>query len=138
MKKYLRNNMNLFDKVEWVKQLSSEAIGITDNVILKKMLRRLCDKSKISTKKYGVARFSQQELILDQLLKDNEVSPRSAYRWFSLLQVPENVRQLGQECKISQNEIVRLSRNERLRSDPEHEKQGKEILQDILRLVEAM
>ncbi|MDP3699236.1 MAG: hypothetical protein Q8R47_06665 [Nanoarchaeota archaeon] len=138
MKKYLRNNMNLFDKVEWVKQLSSEAIGVTDNIILKKMLRRLCDKSKVSAMKYGVLRFSQQELILDQLLKDNEVSPRSAYRWFSLLQVPENVRQLGEECKISQNEIMHLSSNERLKSDPEHEKLGKEILQDIIRIVEMM
>ena len=138
MKKYLRNNMNLFDKVEWIKLLSSEAIGVNDNVILKKMLRRLCDKSKISTLKYGVLRFSQQELILDQLLKDNEVSPRSAYRWFSLLYVPKNVRQLGEECKISQNEIIRLSRKERLKSDLEHEKLGKEILQDIIRIVEMM
>lgn len=138
MKKYLRNNMNLFDKVEWVKKLSSEAIGVSDEVILKKMLRRLCDKGRVSTKKYGVARFSQQELLLGQLLKDQEVSPRSAYRWFRLLKVSENVRQLGENCQISQNEIARLSRNERLKSDPEHEKLGKEILRDIIKLVEAM
>ena len=36
MKKYLRNNMNLFDKVEWVKKLASEAIGVSDEAVLKK------------------------------------------------------------------------------------------------------
>ena len=138
MKKYLRNNMNLFDKVEWVKKLASEAIGVSDEAVLKKMLRHLWHKGSVGTKKYGVLRFSQQEIILDQLLKSNEVSPRSAYRWFSLIKVPEEVCELGREGKISQNEIQRRASGLLRKSDPEHEKLGKEILQDIIKIVEMM
>ena len=138
MKKYLRNNMNLFDKVEWVKQLASEALGVSDEAILKKMLRHLWCKGSIRAAKYGVLRFSQQEIILDQLLKSNEVSPRSAYRWFSLIKAPEEVCELGREGKISQNEIQRRASGLLRKSDPEHEKLGKEILQDIIRIVEMM
>ena len=138
MKKYLRNNMNLFDKVEWVKQLASEAIGISDETVLKRMLRHLWSKGNVRTNKYSVLRFSQQEIILDQLLKSNEVSPRSAYRWFSLVKAPEEVCELGREGKISQNEIQRRASGLLRKSDPEHEKLGKEILQNIIRIVEMM
>lgn len=138
MKKYLRNNMNLFDKVEWVKQLASEAIGVSDVIILKRMLRHLWHKGSVGKNKYGVSKFSQQEIILDQLLKSNEVSPRSAYRWFSLIHAPEEVCELGREGKISQNEIQRIASRVLQKSDPEHEKLGKEILQEIIRIIEAM
>ena len=138
MKKYLRNNMNLFDKVEWVKQLASEAIGVSDVIVLKRMLRHLWSKGSVRTSKYGVLRFSQQEILLDQLLKSNEVSPRSAYRWFSLVKAPEEICELGRDGKISQNEIQRRASGLLRKSDPEHEKLGKEILQNIIRIVEMM
>lgn len=138
MKKYLRNNMNLFDKVEWVKRLSAEALGISEEAHLRRMLRHLARKGTSQAKKFGVLGFSQQELILDQLLKSNEVSPRTAYNWFIYIKAPEEVCELGREGKISQNEIKRRAGGVLRKSDPEHEKLGKEILQDIIRLVEAM
>src|SRR3989344_9571132 len=82
MKKYLRNNMNLFDKVEWVKHLATDAIGISEEAVLRKMLRHLARKGTSQVNKFSITRFSQQELILDQVLKSNEVSPRTAYNWF--------------------------------------------------------
>ena len=138
MKKYLRHNMTMFDKVEWVKQLCSEAVGISDEAVIKKMLGRISRKGMCKLNKFGMLKFSQKELVLDQLLKSNEVSPRSAYRWFLLLKVPKEVRELGQENRISQNEIVRRSFNVRQKSDPAKEKLDKEILQDIVKLVEVM
>jgi len=138
MKKYLRSNMNLFDKVEWLKTLSREAIGVSDEDVLRRILRRLYCKGSGDIKRYGVLQFSQQELILDQLLKSNEVSPRSAYRWFSLLKAPKDVCELGRSGKITQNEMEQRSSALLRKSDPEHEKLGKEIIQDITKVVEVM
>ena len=138
MKKYLRNNMNMFDKIDWIKQLASDAIGVSDEVVLRRMLSRLCRKGRGLVRKYGVLHFSQQELILEQLLKSNEVSPLSAYRWFLLIRAPEEISELGQKSKISQNEIERRMQGVRQKSDPEREKLGREILLDIVRIVEAM
>jgi hypothetical protein len=138
MKKYLRNNMTLFDKVEWLKRLSSEAIGVSDEALLRGMLRRLSRKGSGSINKYGVLRFSQQELVLDQLLKSSEVSPRSAYRWFSLLKAPIEAHELGRCGKLSQNQIEKQYSKVLRKSDPEQDKLGKEILQDIIKVVEGM
>ncbi|MEM4264105.1 MAG: hypothetical protein QW666_04415 [Candidatus Woesearchaeota archaeon] len=138
MKKYLRQNTNTFDKVEWVKQLASEAIGVSDEAIIRRMLGHLRRKGTCKFNKYGVLQFSQKELVLDQLLKSNEVSPRSAYRWFLLLKAPEEVRELGQDNKISQNEMWRRAQGVLQNSSPEQEKLGKEILQDIIKIVEMM
>ena len=138
MRKYLRSNMNLFDKVEWLKTLSREAIGVSDEAVLRRMLRRLYHKGSGNLKQYGVLQFSQQELILDQLMKSNEVSPRTAYNWFLYIRVPEEVCDLGRSGKISQNEIKRCSETVLRKSDPEQDKLGKEILQDIVRVVEVM
>lgn len=71
--------MNLFDKVEFVKKLASESVGTSEERILRPMLRRIGRKGVTKAKKYGVSRYSQQELILDQILKANEISPRTAY-----------------------------------------------------------
>jgi len=137
MKKYLRNNMNLFSKIEWVKQLSTDAIGISDEVVIKRMLGRLYRKGTSQIKKYGILQLSQPELILDQLLKSNEVSPRSAYRWFLLAKAPKEVCELGREDKISQNEIQRRLQGV-LQKSPEQDKLSKEIIQDIIKVVEVV
>ena len=137
MKKYLRNNMNLFDKIEWVKQLSTDAIGISDEAVLRRMLGRLYRKGSGQVKKFGVLQLSQQELILDQLLKSQEVSPRSAYRWFLLAKAPKEVCELGREDKITQNEIQRRLRGV-LQKSPEQDKFSKEIIQDIIKVVEVV
>lgn len=137
MKKYLRHNTNVFDKVELVKRLCSEAIGISDEAVIRKILGHLRYKGAGKFKKYGVLRFSQRELVLDQLLKSNEISPRTAYGWFNLMQAPKEVCELGQNDKISQNEMKRRMQGV-LQKSPEQEKLGKEILQDILKIVEMM
>ena len=138
MKKYLRNNMNLFDKVEWVKHLATDAIGISEETVLRKMLRHLARKGTSQVNKFSIARFSQQELILDQVLKSNEVSPRTAYNWFIYMRAPEEACELGRQGKISQNELRRRASGVLRKCDPEHEKLGKEILQEIIKIVEAM
>ena len=138
MHKYLRNNKNLFDKVEWVKELSSQAIGVTDTDVLRQMLRHISRKGSGKILKYGSLKFSQQELILDQLLKSQQVSPRTAYNWFLYIRAPEEACELAREGKISQNEIKRRMEAGLRKSDPEHEKLGKEILQDIIKLVGRM
>lgn len=138
MKKYMRNNMTVFDKVDFVKKLSSEAIAVTNEEVLRKMLRRLCKKGSCQASKYGILKFSQQELILDQILKSNEISPRTAYNWLLYAKAPEEVCELGRKGKISQNEIKRRM-SESLRSpNPEQEKLGQQILEEIRKLVEAM
>ena len=137
MKKYMRNNMNVFDKVEWVKQLTSEALGIENETAIRRMLSHLRRKGSASMKKYGVLKFTQQELILDQLLKANEVSPRAAYNWFILVRCSENVRDLGMQDLITQNEIGNRMKG-LLRKSPEQEKLGKEILNDIAKIVGVM
>lgn len=137
MKKYLRNNMTLFDKVEMVKQLASETIGISSEDVLRKMLRRLCKKGSCQSSKYGILKFSQQELVLDQILKSSEISPRTAYNWFLCIKAPEEVCELGREGKISQNEIKRR-RADILQKSPEQDKLSQEILEDIRKLVEVM
>lgn len=138
MQKYLRNNMGLFDKVAWVKDISYQAIGVNDQAVLRQMLRHISRKGSGKMVKYGVLKFSQQELILDQLLKSHQVSPRTAYNWFLYIRAPEEVCELGREGKISQNEIKKRMATGLRKSDPEHEKLGKEILLDIIKLVGRM
>ena len=138
MKKNLRHNMNVFQKVEWLKQLASEAIGVSEEAVLKRMLGRLKRKGNAEFKKYGILRFSQQELILDQILKANEISPRTAYIWFLAIRNPEEVLEKGRRDELSQNQMVKLSRFVRPKSDPKHEALGKEIIQDIIRLIEVI
>ena len=138
MEKNLRNNMNLFDKVEWVKKLASEAIGVSDEETLRRLLRRLYSKGMGQYKRYGVLKYTKEELVLDQLLKDYQVSPRTAYRWFMFLKAPQDVRQLAKENMISQNELERRSQGLLLKSTPEQEKLGKEIIQRICALIEVM
>ncbi|MBW2972797.1 hypothetical protein KY346_00210 [Candidatus Woesearchaeota archaeon] len=138
MKKYLRNNTNLFDKVEWVKQMCSEAIGVSDEVIIRKMLSKLRTKGTAKFSRYGVLRLSQRELVLDQLLKSNEISPRTAYSWFILIRAPKDVCELGRNDKISQNEMKRRMKGFLQKRHPEQEKLRKEIMKDILKVVEAM
>lgn len=138
MKKYLRHNMGTFDKIEWLKQLASEAIGVSDEAVLRRMLGRLRRKGTAEFRKYGILKLSQQELILDQLLRSNEVSPKSAYTWFLLLRAPQEVIENGQKDHISQNEMLRQSAGIRKKSEPEQEALGKEILADIIRLIEVM
>lgn len=138
MKKYLRQNMNVFEKIEWLKQLSAEAIGVSDEAVLRRMLSKLRRKGTAEFRKFGILRLSQQELILDQLLKANEVSPKSAYSWFLLLRAPPEVIESGRKDRLSQNEMLRRSSGVRQKSTPEQEALGKEILQDIIRLIEVI
>ncbi len=138
MKKYLRNNMNLFDKVEWVKQLCADAIGVSEDEVIRKMLGRLRKRGVVQKRKYGLGRFTQQELILDQLLKSNEVSPRTAYRWFCMLKAPKEILEIGKENELSQNEILRRSQGVLQKVTPEQQELGEEIRQEILKLVRLM
>jgi len=137
MKKYLRHNMSVFQKVEWLKRLSSEAIGVSDNEVLTHMLSRLRRKGTAEFRKYGVLRLSQNELILDQLLKGNKVSPKTAYIWFLLMRAPKMDLESGDEEGLSQNELLRRCAG-RLRMSPEKEKLGKEIIRDIIKLMEVI
>ena len=139
MKKYFRNNMNMFDKIEWLKKLSQDAIGISDEATLRRMLKRLSVKGSTKyIKKYGISQFTQQELILDQLMKSNEVSPRTAYNWFLYIRASKEVCDLGRKGAISQNDIKRHLYSGLQKPDQEHEKLGKEIIRDILKIVEGM
>jgi len=139
MKKYLRQNMNVFEKIDWLKQLSAEAIGVSDTTILRRMLGRLRRKGSAEFRKYNILKLTQQELILDQLLKAHEVSPKTAYTWFLLLKAPPEVIESGRKDLISQNAMVRQCVGVRGKSlDPEHEKLGQEIIQDIIRLIEVI
>ena len=138
MKRYLRHNMNVFEKIEWLKQLAADAIGVTDFLVLRRMISRLRRKGTAEFRKYGVLKFTQQELVLDQILKANEVSPKTAYRWFFLLKAPKEVIESGQQDRISQNEMLRRYSSVRRKSDPEQDKLGQEIIQDILKLIEVI
>ena len=138
MKKYLRQNMNVFEKVEWLRKLSTEAIGVSDTRLLRRMIGRIRRKGTAEFRKYGILKMSQQEIILDQLLKSNEVSPKTAYNWFLLLKAPTEVIESGRKDKLSQNEIARRCVGVLQKSDPEHEKLGQEILQDIIKLIEVI
>ncbi len=138
MKRYLRHNMNVFEKIEWLKQLATDAIGVSDIATLRRMISRLRRKGTAEFKKYGILKFTQQELILDQLLKANEVSPKTAYRWFFLLRAPKEVIESGQQDRISQNEMLRRYRSVRQKSDPEQDKLGQKIIQDIIKLIEMI
>lgn len=80
MKKYLRDNRNVFQKVDWLRDLASQAIGVSEDAVLRRMLGRLRRKGTAEYKKYGVLKFSREELILDQILKAQEVSPKTAYQ----------------------------------------------------------
>lgn len=53
MKKYLQDNMNAFEKVNWLKQLCSEAIGVSDAAVIQRMLSRLRRKGSAELKKSG-------------------------------------------------------------------------------------
>lgn len=138
MKKYLRYNMNTFEKVEWLKRLSAEAIGVSDEVILRRMLSRIKRKGSAEFRKYNILKLTQQEIILDQLLKANEVSPKSAYTWFLLLRAPKEVIESGQKDQLSQRKMLSFCKSVRQKSDPAKEKLGQEILQDIIRLIEVI
>jgi len=130
--------MNVFEKIEWLKQLAADAIGVTDFLVLRRMISRLRRKGTAEFRKYGVLKFTQQELVLDQILKANEVSPKTAYRWFFLLKAPKEVIESGQQDRISQNEMLRRYSSVRRKSDPEQDKLGQEIIQDILKLIEVI
>ena len=138
MKNYLRHNMNVFDKIEWLKRLSKEAIGVSDEATLRRMLSRLRRKGTAEFSKYGFLKLTQQELILDQLLKSNEVSPKAAYKWFLFLRAPKEVIESGLKDRISQNEMLRRSKGLLKKFDPQHEALGKEIIQDIIKRMEAI
>ncbi len=139
MKKYLRQNMNVFEKIEWLKQISSEAIGVSETTVLRRMLSRIRRKGSAEFRKYNILKLTQQELILDQLLKAHEVSPKTAYTWFLLLKAPKEVIESGQKDKLSQNEMLRRCVGVRQKSaDPEHEKLGQEIIHDIIKLIEVI
>ena len=139
MKRYLRHNMNTFEKLEWLKQLAADAIGVSDMVVLRRMISRLRRKGTAEFRKYGVLKLTQQELVLDQILRANEVSPKTAYTWFLLLKAPKEVVESGQQDRLSQNEMLRRCRSVRQKSaSPEHEKLGQEIIQDIIKLIEVI
>ena len=138
MKKYLRHNRSVFEKIEWLKQLSAEAIGVSDVATLRRMLSHLRRKGSAEFLKFGILKLSQQELILDQLLKANEVSPKTAYTWFLLLRAPPEVIESAQKDEISFNEMRRKCVGVRKKSTPEEEALGKEIIQDIIRLIEVI
>jgi len=139
MKKHLRDNRNVFQKIEWLRELASQTIGVSNDAALRRMLGRLRRKGKAEFKKYGVLTFTREELVLDQVLKAQEVSPKTAYGWLLLLRrAPQEVLESGHRDEISLNEMFRQCKGVRQKRTPEEEKLAQEILQDIMRLIEVI
>lgn len=138
MKQPIRRKENFLDKKYFVKSLIFKAVGIENDVRIRKMLRHLCSYDGMAFNKYGERKLTNEEMIVAQILKQNQLSPRTVYRWFCLVKAPKETLELVKNNQISMNELVKLSRNLRKRKDPELEKLGKEIIQDIIKVVEAM
>ena len=138
MKKYIRCNMSLQQKIDFLRKLIYDATGIDDLVLIKKMVNRLSRYGLPEVSKYSFSRLSEQEKIVRQILEVNEISPKSAYKWLLLLGQPQSLIDLVNSGNISMNEMTRRCTKIKREIDPEHEKLGKEIIDDITKLVEAI
>ena len=138
MKKYLRENMSLQQKIDFIKQLINDSIGINDLFLIKKMIGRLSRYNTPRVNKYNISRLNQNEDVVRQILDEQEISPKSAYRWFLLLEQPKDVIDLVHSGQISINEAIRRSQKIKREIDPEHTKLGKEIIEEIRKLVEEI
>ena len=132
-----QDKQNFLDKKEFLKSLIYEALRLDNEVRIRKIVRRLCEKDSTRVSLYRNCDLSSDELVVDHILKQCKISPRTAYRWFSLSRAPKEVLELVQNGKISMNEAQRLCAKVK-KNDPETEKLGWEIMEKVAKITRGM
>ncbi len=138
MQKYFRNNRSLLSKVDFIRHLCNEAIGDTSNEYITKMLGRLRLRGTEYVKKYGEIHYTNHELILDQLLRSNEISPRSAYRWFILLRAPKKLIERVEQGELSIIRLEKECQTLRRKDAPQYKELEEKILKQIMGAVRSL
>jgi len=77
MEKY-QYGKNFLEKKEFLKILISDVMGLDNDFKIRKMLRGLCSYTGLDQMKYGRIKLTNEELILAQILKYNQISPTTA------------------------------------------------------------
>jgi len=138
MKTKLRSRENFLAKKDSVKKQIFEAIRLDNDVRVRKMLRHLSRYDEMCFNKYGERRLTDDEIILAHILKVNELSPRTVYRWFALCKAPQETLELVMQNKISANKVIAICRGIREKEDPDIQKLGKSIIAEVIRVAEGM
>lgn len=127
--------MSLFEKVDFVRRLVVEVLGVDNDEVILRMLSRLAHKSGV-LRRYGGFYYTREEQVLGQLLADHGMSSKTVYTWFLLSRSPKNLLEMYRSGEISQNQLLRMKER---RAAPRHDKALEaEILNDVKRLIEAL
>ena len=121
-----------------MKRLVFEAVKIDSDIKIRKMLRHLWGPSDLAFKKYGQAKLTEQEVIVGHLLREHKISPRTAYTWFNLSNAPKEILELVETNKITFNKAQKMIRGVKMKDNRELTQLGKEILEDVVKVVGAM
>jgi len=127
--------MSLQQKVDFLRKLIFDATGINDLVLIRRMIGRLSKYGLPKVNKFGMPMKDETTIIVGTILDQQKVSPKTAYRWLLVLKQPQEILNQINSGEISMNKAILMKREEKRTIDPEHEKLGKEILSDMIKLV---
>lgn len=126
----------VFEKLDFVRSLARQVLQVENNDwFLCKALSRLAHVNHPYQRKYGPRKLTTDELLLAEALRQNGITPGSAYRWFLVARAPEDIRDLVKSGQLTQNEALKSSVKQR---EVLNQGMGLEILQDIRRIMEVM
>lgn len=124
------NRLDIFTKAKMVKHLLSDTVGnLTDKEIQSCLCH--CWYYKLGRRK-EINKIEHE--IFDTLLKNN-ISPKTVYHWFLLLDAPDHIKSKIKNKKISlENAISSSSSWKRMTS----RRAGKEIMEEIRKCIKGL
>ena len=134
----VNGKINFLEKKGFLKSLIFEALRLEDDRRICKMLRHLWGDCRLGYNKFGDSKLTNEELVLARILSEQKISANSAYRWFRLSNAPKDMLELAMCNKVSMNSVTRKFHGFRQKPDPEHEREGRSILREIVKVAGVM
>lgn len=134
MEKEELKKLPLFDKIDFIRKIVFEATKIQDDVVITRMLARTSRRGKGYYRQFSVLKLTNNEIILEEVLKTHKISPRTAYKWFLLLRSKSDVIEKLRDGEITASDAYLTNRERR-----QYPKRlGKEIKEEIIELIGRM
>ncbi len=134
MEKDELKKLPLFEKIDFIRKIVFEATKIQDDVVITRMLARVSRRGKGYYRQFSVLKLTNNEIMLEELLKTHKISPRTAYKWFLLLRSKPDVLEKLREGEITAVDAYMTNRERR-----QYPKQlGREIKEEIIELIRRM
>jgi len=124
----------LFEKIEFIRKVVFEATKIQDDQVITKMLARISRKGRGYYRQFSVLNLTNNEIVMEQLLKTHKLSPHTVYKWFLLLRSKPDVLSKLREGEMTAKDAFLTNRERK-----QYPKQlGREIKEEIIELIRRM